>query len=72
MPLVRIALVQGRPADVGRRIGAIVYRTMVDTINVPEGDNFQVITEHDRDHLIYDPAYLGIPRTDGIVSSRSP
>ena len=67
MPLVRIATLQGRPADFGREIGDVVYRAMVETINVPPADNFQVITEHDRDHLVYDPGYLGISRTDGVV-----
>ncbi len=52
MPLVRISTLQGRPADFGRKIGDVVYRTMVETINVPPADNFQVITEHDRDHLV--------------------
>ena len=40
---------------------------LVDTIKVPEKDNFQVITEHDNQSLIYDPSYLGITRTDGII-----
>ena|SRR5687768_8221912 len=40
---------------------------MVDTINVPVKDNFQIITEHDGNSLIYDSEYLDIPRTDGIV-----
>jgi phenylpyruvate tautomerase PptA (4-oxalocrotonate tautomerase family) len=67
MPLVRISLMKGRPAS-GRQIGAVVYRAMVDTIGVPADDNFQVITEHDPDSLIYDPGYLGIRRTDGFVA----
>jgi len=40
---------------------------MVDTINVPPKDNFQVITEHEKGTLVYDPEYLDIPRTDGVV-----
>ncbi len=67
MPLVRISLMQGKPAGFGRKIGEIVYRTMVETLNVPKADNFQVITEHDREHLVYDPTYLGIRRSDGVV-----
>jgi phenylpyruvate tautomerase PptA (4-oxalocrotonate tautomerase family) len=67
MPLVRIALRKGKPAGFGKRIGEVVYRCMTDTINVPAKDNFQVITEHDENGLIYDPDYLGIARTDGIV-----
>lgn len=67
MPLVRISLRQGKPRGFGKKIGDVVYRTMMDTIKVPPKDNFQVITEHDADGLIYDPAYLNIARTDGVV-----
>ena len=67
MPLVNIHLMQGKPADFRRGVGEIVYQTMVDTIAVPTKDNFQIITEHDRESLVYDPEYLDIPRTAGIV-----
>jgi phenylpyruvate tautomerase PptA (4-oxalocrotonate tautomerase family) len=67
MPLVRIAYMKGKPEGFGKKVGAIVYRTMLDTINVPPKDNFQLISEHDQNTLVYDPEYLDIPRTDGIV-----
>ena len=67
MPLVNIHLLQGKPADFRRKIGEIVYQTMVDTINVPIRDNFQIITEHRQNDLVYDAEYLNIQRTDGIV-----
>ena len=67
MPLVRISVLQG-PEGWGRKVGQVVYRTMVDTIDVPRNDNFQVITEHSRDTLVFDRGYLDIPRTDGFVS----
>jgi phenylpyruvate tautomerase PptA (4-oxalocrotonate tautomerase family) len=67
MPLVRISLMKDRPAGLGKEIGSVIYRAMVDTINVPPHDNFQIITEHDRDHLVYDSEYLNIPRTTDVV-----
>ena len=67
MPLVQIHLMQGKPAEFRRLVGEIVYQTMMDTINVPPKDHFQVISEHDKNSLIYDPEYLDIPRSDGIV-----
>jgi len=67
MPLVRISLMKGKPQGFGKKVGEIVYRAMMDTINVPAKDNFQIITEHDRDSLIYDPSYLDISRTDGVI-----
>ena len=67
MPLVRISLQGGRPAAHRRAIGDSVHRAMVETINVPALDRFQVITEHSPESLIYDPTYLGIERTEGVI-----
>ncbi len=67
MPLVRIDYRKGKPDGFSRKVADIVYRTMTDTINVPPKDNFQIITEHDTDTLIYDPEYLNIVRTDGVI-----
>ena len=68
MPLVRISLTkQDGREGLGRQVGEIVYRAMVETINVPEKDNFQIVTEHEPGQIVYDPEYLGIARSDGIV-----
>ena len=67
MPLVQIHLRKGQPVEFRRKAGEIVYQTMMDTINVPPKDNFHIITEHDENSLIYDPEYLNVERTDGIV-----
>ena len=67
MPLVRIAVLKGRDGF-GRQVGEVVYRTMVDTIDVPRDDNFQVIGEHTPDTLVFDRTYLGIARSSGFVS----
>lgn len=68
MPLVRISLLRGKGEAFGRKVGEVVYRAMVDTLNVPLKDKFQVVSEHSRDSLIYDPDYLGIDRSDGFVA----
>jgi phenylpyruvate tautomerase PptA (4-oxalocrotonate tautomerase family) len=67
MPLVRISLLQGKPAEYRAAIGDAVHRAMVDTINCPPLDRFQVITEHAQGDMVYDPTYLDIARTDGVV-----
>ena len=66
MPIVRLDVIRGGSAT-PKKIGQIVYQQMLQTLNVPPKDNFQVIAEHDRDSLIYDPEYLDISRTDGFV-----
>jgi phenylpyruvate tautomerase PptA (4-oxalocrotonate tautomerase family) len=67
MPLVRIALRQGKPSTHLVAVGDAVHRAMVETIGVPPKDRFQVITEHPAEGLVYDPSYLDVERTDGIV-----
>lgn len=67
MPLVRIDLRSGRTPDFRAKVGDAVHRAMVETINVPAADRFQVITEHGATDLVYDPHYLGIERSDGII-----
>ena len=67
MPLVRISLMRGKPAGFGEDVGRIVYEAMVETIGVPQGDRFQLITEHDADDFSYGADYLGIRRSDDLV-----
>ena len=62
MPLVRIDLPNSIESERHGLIGDIVYQAMVDVLNVPDGDKFQIITVHDADSLRIDPAYLGIDR----------
>lgn len=67
MPLVRISLLAGKPESYLQKIGDVVHRAMVETINVPAQDRFQLITEHPKSQFIYDPSYLNIRRSDGLI-----
>ena len=67
MPLIRIDVIEGRSQADLAAISSAVHRGLTECFNVPERDQFQVITEHRRGRLLYNPAYLGIERTDGIV-----
>ena len=67
MPLVRISLREGKSAEYRRAVGDAIHRAMVETINVPPLDRFQIITEHSADNFIYDPNYLDIARTDDLI-----
>jgi phenylpyruvate tautomerase PptA (4-oxalocrotonate tautomerase family) len=67
MPLVRIALREGKSPSYLEAIGESVHRAMVETINVPADDRFQIFTEHSPEALVYDPGYLGIKRSDDVV-----
>jgi len=68
MPLARIDIPAGKSPDYRRTIGEIVYEAMLATLNVPQNDRFQVITEHPNTSLLTDPSYLDIERSrDAII-----
>ena len=67
MPLVRIDVLQGRSNEQLRAISDGVHRAMVEAVGVPALDQFQVIAEHAPGRLIFDPEYLRIQRSAGVV-----
>ena len=67
MPLVRISLQEGTSAPYRQALADGVHQAMVEAIEIPAQDRFQIITEHSANGLIYDPSYLGIERSDKIA-----
>jgi phenylpyruvate tautomerase PptA (4-oxalocrotonate tautomerase family) len=67
MPLVRVDLKKQQDPTYAKRIGQQIYAALRSAIGVPENDNFQILAEHDEQHFIFDPQYLGIQRSDGLV-----
>lgn len=67
MPLVRIDLARGKSAHYRKTLGDIIYRAMLEVINVPHNDKFQIITEHAAEELNITPTYLGIRYSPDIV-----
>ena len=67
MPIVRIDLIEGKSEEYRAQVGEIVYQTLLDVLNVPKGDRFQVITEHRKSDLPFDRDYLGVHRSDDCI-----
>lgn len=67
MPLVRIAMLEGKSEEYKRKVSNAVHQAMVETMNVPPLDRFQIITSVPRSEFIYDASYLDISRTDDLV-----
>ena len=67
MPLVRIDLNAGKPAQYRRTMGDIVYRAMLEVLKVPQDDKFQVLTEHPPGDLNVAKSYLGIEHTSDVA-----
>jgi 4-oxalocrotonate tautomerase len=67
MPLARIDLIKGKPAEYRQTIGDVVYTAMVEILKAPKDDRFQVIAEHDEANFIYDPNFFGISRSKDLI-----
>jgi 4-oxalocrotonate tautomerase len=67
MPLIRISLREGKPADYRRTIAESVYESLRETFNVPENDFFATVDELEPRDFIYDRKYFNIERSDDLV-----
>jgi phenylpyruvate tautomerase PptA (4-oxalocrotonate tautomerase family) len=70
MPLANIDLLAGRADRDLRLIGDAVHEAMVEQLNVPPRDRFQVVTQHSAATLQFDRHYLDIERSDQFVMVR--
>jgi 4-oxalocrotonate tautomerase len=70
MPLVEIHLLEGRPPQELTAIADAVHEAMVEHLDVPERDRFQVLTQHGSQTLQFDRHYLDVERSDGFVMMR--
>jgi 4-oxalocrotonate tautomerase len=66
MPLLHISLRTGKPEAYRQAIFDSLYRAMREALNVPEGDQFMTIGEHDAANFRYGAAF-GVARSDDLV-----
>ena len=67
MPLIRVSLRAGKPADYRRAIAENIYESPRETFDVPENDFFAAVDELEPRDFIYDRKYFNIERTDDLV-----
>jgi phenylpyruvate tautomerase PptA (4-oxalocrotonate tautomerase family) len=67
MPFTQVSMRRGKPAAYRKTILESLYQAMRETFEVPEGDRFMTITEHDEDDFVYGKDYLGIQRSDDLL-----
>jgi 4-oxalocrotonate tautomerase len=67
MPLVRISVYESTPSNQRKAIADAVYEAMRQTIGIPEGDRFIIVSSHRDDELFVDPGFMGMKRTDRFV-----
>jgi 4-oxalocrotonate tautomerase len=67
VPLVRISVNRQPDPVYATAIGDAVHRALVETMNVPADDKFQILTSADSTQLVYPAEYLGVRHSAAIV-----
>ncbi len=66
MPLVRVSLLEGKSDSFKQKVADSIHQAMVETINVPPLDKFQVFTDHSKSGSIHAPQYPNNKHTVGL------
>ena len=67
MPLVRIDVQEGWTPEELRKLADTIQDVMLDVFAAPPRDRYQIITEHDKGHIIAEDSGLGFERTAGVT-----
>jgi 4-oxalocrotonate tautomerase len=67
MPLVNISLRKGTTAAHRRAIADGIHQAMIDAMEIPADDRFQLVHEHAPENIIQDRMFFGIERSDQSV-----
>ncbi len=67
MPLVNISLRRGTTPEFRRALADGVHDAMVDALNIPHDDRFELIHEFAPENMLHDPVFYGIERGTGSV-----
>ena len=69
MPISHISLRAGKPEAYRQAIFDSLYRALLETLNVPDDDQFMTITEHSAANFRYGNAF-GVVRSEDLVYIR--
>jgi phenylpyruvate tautomerase PptA (4-oxalocrotonate tautomerase family) len=67
MPLIRISVHDAMPTANRRAVADAVYAAMRNTLGIPEGDRFIILSAHTQDEFYIDPSFMGVNRSDKFV-----
>ena len=70
MPLINVYLREGTTAEHRQAIASAIQKGMIDVLNIPDDDYFQVTHELDAENLIFDRNFFGVARSDDAVIVR--
>ena len=67
IPLLRFDLIEGRSESDVRKLRDITHDVLIETLQVPKRDRYQVVHEHKRSRMIVEDTGLGFVRSDHVL-----
>ncbi|MBS1057245.1 tautomerase family protein [Gluconobacter kondonii] len=67
MPLLNIHVVKGRTSDQTTTLQQAIHDAMLEAFSVPERDRYQILNEHEPEHLVMQDTGLGCERSGNRV-----
>lgn len=67
MPLMKIDMIKGRSEDEIKQILDISYQIMLKAFHAPNGDRYQLVTQHEPYEMQILDTGLGFERTDQVI-----
>lgn len=67
MPLLKIDVLKGRSKEEIKCLMDAAHEVVLDVLQVPEGDRYQILTQHEPYEMIIEDTGLGFERSDQVV-----
>ncbi|EGQ3946030.1 tautomerase family protein [Staphylococcus pseudintermedius] len=67
MPIIKIDLIKGKSKDYIKEVLDISYEVMLEAFHVPEGDRYQIVTQHEAYEMQILDTGLGVERTTDVL-----
>ncbi|GAA0432835.1 MAG: tautomerase family protein [Bacillota bacterium] len=67
MPLVKIDLIKGKKPEEIKQIMDVTHHVLLKTFQVPEGDRYQIVTQHEPYEMILEDTGLGFSRSSNVL-----
>lgn len=70
IPLIYFDIIEGRSKSELKALLDTAHNVVMEAFNVPGGDRYQIITEHEKHLINFEDTGLGFKRTDRLVMLR--
>ncbi len=67
MPFLKIDVIEGRTQEEIDTLLDAIHEAVLEAFKVPEGDRYQILSEHPKTHMRFEDTGLGFTRTDKVV-----